>query len=107
MLVMFNALQRFFREDDFRRAHASIAGFDIESSGGQALALAAAQHRRAHQSAGHTIRSAPDVLLATFCIERDYALLPKDRDFLAFEALRGLKGCPVRNVPAKDSRSNP
>ena len=40
---------------------------------------------------GITVRSAIDVLLATFCIDRGYALLHADRDFDAFEALRGLR----------------
>ncbi len=39
-----------------------------------------------------TVRSSIDVLVATFCIERDYALLHRDRDFDAFEDLRGLRG---------------
>ena len=37
------------------------------------------------------MRSAIDVLVATFCIENDYALLHRDRDFDAFEELRGLR----------------
>jgi predicted nucleic acid-binding protein len=32
------------------------------------------------------------VLVASFCIERDYLLLHRDRDFAAFEELRGLRG---------------
>ena len=32
-----------------------------------------------------------DVLVAAFCIERDYALLHRDRDFDAFARLRGLR----------------
>ena len=31
-------------------------------------------------------------MAASFCIERDYALLHRDRDFDAFESLRGLRG---------------
>jgi predicted nucleic acid-binding protein len=31
------------------------------------------------------------VLVAAFCIERDYALLHDDRDFDAFEVHRGLR----------------
>jgi predicted nucleic acid-binding protein len=38
------------------------------------------------------VRSALDVLIATFCIERDYVLLHRDRDFHVFEQLRGLRG---------------
>jgi hypothetical protein len=37
------------------------------------------------------VRSPIDVLVATFCIERDYALLHRDRDYDGFEDLRGLR----------------
>ena len=37
------------------------------------------------------MRRALDVLLATFCIDRGYALLHADRDFDPFESLRGLR----------------
>ena len=38
-----------------------------------------------------TVRSGIDVLVASFCIERDYLLLHRDRDFDAFADLRGLR----------------
>jgi predicted nucleic acid-binding protein len=41
---------------------------------------------------GITVRSGIDVLVATFCIEHDYRLLHRDRDFQAFEEQRGLRG---------------
>lgn len=106
-LVVFEVLRGFRFEAEFRRAHALMAGFDIESTGGPALALAAAQHYRALRSAGYTIRSAPNVLLAAFCIDRDYALLHNDRDFLACESLHGLKGWSPLAAIAADPRSSP
>ena len=51
----------------------------------------ATEHYRSLRSRGHTVRSGIDVLVATFCIERDYALLHDDRDFDAFEQYRGLR----------------
>jgi predicted nucleic acid-binding protein len=33
-----------------------------------------------------------DVLVAAFCIEHNYLLLHRDRDYLAFEQHRGLRG---------------
>ena len=38
------------------------------------------------------MRSGIGVLVATFCLERDHVLLHRDRDFEAFEELRGLRG---------------
>lgn len=40
-------------------------------------------------------------------IDRDYALLHNDGDFLAFEALRGLKGWSAHAAPTNESWSSP
>ena len=63
----------------------------IEEVSGRALVLEAAQHYRSLRVAGITVRSAIDVLIASFCIDRGYALLHRDRDYDAFEQLRGLR----------------
>ena len=51
----------------------------------------AAEHYRILRGHGVTVRSPVDVLLASYCIEHDHALLHNDRDFDPMEALRGLK----------------
>ena len=38
-----------------------------------------------------TVRSSIDVMVAAFCIERDYLLLHSDRDYDAIAAHRGLR----------------
>ena len=91
-LVMFEVLRGFRDERDFRQARLLFESLDIEEAGGEHLALVAAQHFRSLRAVGVTPRSSIDVLLAAFCIERDYALLHCDRDFHAFEELRGLRG---------------
>ncbi len=91
-LVMFEVLRGFRHERDFRQARLLFESLAIEEAGGADLALAAAQHFRTLRAAGITPRSGIDVLVAAFCIENDYALLHRDRDFHAFEALRGLRG---------------
>jgi predicted nucleic acid-binding protein len=91
-LVLFEVLRGFRNERDYRQARLLMESLSIETTGGAELALAAAQHYRSLRALGTTVRSALDVLLATFCIERDYALLHSDRDFDAFEDLRGLRG---------------
>ena len=50
-----------------------------------------AGHQTASAVVCTTVRSAIDVLVASYCIENDYALLHRDRDFDAFEHLRGLR----------------
>ena len=90
-LVLFEVLRGFRHERDFRQARVLLQTLSIEPIGGTEQALAAVDHYRSLRAAGITVYSAIDVLVATFCIERDYALLHRDRDFDAFEDLRGLR----------------
>jgi predicted nucleic acid-binding protein len=90
-LVLFEVLRGFRLEREYRQARSLLESLGVESTGGTALALEAAQHYRALRAAGVTVRSAIDVLLAAFCIENGYSLLHHDRDFDAFETLRGLR----------------
>jgi predicted nucleic acid-binding protein len=91
-LVLFEVLRGFRHEQDLRQARRLLEGLHIESTGGLELALEAAQHYRSLRAQGITVRNGIDVLVATFCIDNDYALLHRDRDFEAFEQLRGLRG---------------
>ena len=90
-LVLFEVMRGFRTEREWRQAQALMLSLDVEASGGTALMLDAAQHYRDLRKAGITVRSGIDVLVAAFCIERDYLLLHRDRDFDAFEDLRGLR----------------
>ena len=90
-LVLFEVLRGFRREREFRQARSLMESLSIEPVGGAAIALEAAQHYRSLRSMGFTVRNGADVLIATFCIENGYTLLHKDRDFDAFEELRGLR----------------
>ena len=90
-LVLFEVLRGFRHERDLRQARALMESLSIEDTGGAEMALAAAHHYRSLRAAGITVRSALDVLVASFCIERDYALLHRDRDFDSFELQRGLR----------------
>ncbi len=90
-LVLFEVLRGFRTEQQYRQALRSLQSLSIEAVGGTDVAVAAAQHYRSLRARGITVRSAIDVLIAAFCIENDYALLHRDRDFDAFEAQRGLR----------------
>ena len=90
-LVLYEVLQGFRSERDYQQAQKLMQTLSIETAGGHETALAAAQHYRSLRGQGITVRSAIDVVVAAFCIERGYALLHRDRDFDAFEQLRGLR----------------
>lgn len=90
-LVLYEVLRGFRHERDFLQAQRLLGGLSVVSTGGPALAQAAAAHYRALRTAGVTVRSAIDVLLASYCIAHDHLLLHADRDFDGFEQLRGLR----------------
>jgi predicted nucleic acid-binding protein len=91
-LVLFEVLRGFREEAAYRQARRLMESLHVEDTASAELALIAAQHYRNLRAQGITVRSAVDVLVASFCIENDYALLHRDRDFHAFEQLRGLRG---------------
>lgn len=91
-LVLFEVLRGFRSEREYRQARALLESLSVEPVGGHALAIEAAQHYRSLRASGITVRSSLDVLIASFCIDRGYTLLHRDRDFDAFERLRGLRG---------------
>lgn len=91
-LVLFEVLRGFRDERDRRQAETLMLSLAVEATGSAGLCLQAAQHYRDLRRVGVTVRSSIDVLVAAFCIERNYLLLHRDRDYLAFERLRGLRG---------------
>ena len=91
-LVLFEVLRGFRDERHQRQARTLLMSLEIVEAGGTALCMQAAQHYRDLRKAGYTVRSGIDVLVASFCIDNDYLLLHRDRDFQAFEELRGLRG---------------
>jgi predicted nucleic acid-binding protein len=91
-LVLFEVLRGFREEADHRQARRLMESLDVRSTGSVELALTAAQHYRRLRVQGITVRSGIDVLVAAFCIENDFALLHRDRDYNAFEQRLGLRG---------------
>ncbi len=90
-LVLFEVLRGFRQPQDFLAARRTLAALPVLGIGGERNAVHAAEHYRILRGHGVTVRSPVDVLLASYCIEHDHALLHNDRDFDPMEALRGLK----------------
>jgi len=89
-LILCEILQGVRHDSDFSRIRSRLLNLDIFDSAGTALALAAAQNYRRLRTKGYTIRTTIDLLVATFCIESDHALLHRDRDYDPFEQHLGL-----------------
>ena len=90
-LVLFEVLRGFRHERAMRQARTLLQTLSVEPCGGEDVALAAAEHYRQLRTRGITVRSSVDVMIAAFCIERDYLLLHGDRDYDGFAAYRGLR----------------
>jgi len=90
-LILCEVLQGIREESTFRYVQREISQFDIFPTGGAGLAIASANNYRRLRSRGSTVRKTIDCMIATFCLNEDYPLLHRDRDFDAFEKHLGLR----------------
>jgi predicted nucleic acid-binding protein len=90
-LILCEVLQGIRDQGTFQRLRDELLKFQIFSSGGTDLAIAAAENYRTLRQRGHTVRKTIDCLIATFCLQGGHSLLHRDRDFDAFEAAFGLQ----------------
>ncbi len=63
------------------RLERRLRRFDVVTMLDDALAVRAAGNYRQLRSRGITVRKTVDMIIGTFCIERDHRLLHDDRDF--------------------------
>ena len=68
-----------------------LLSFEVVTIGGAELALEAADHYRALRRLGLTVRKTIDLLIGTYCIAKDCALLHSDRDFDPMTRYMGLR----------------
>lgn len=90
-LILAEVLQGFSHERDFEQARKLLTALDVIDIGGHEVAVQAARNFRVLRSRGVTVRKTIDTLIATRCIESDYALLYSDRDFDPFVEHLGLR----------------
>ncbi len=90
-LVLAEVLQRFNSDRDFNQARKLLTSLAVVELGGQDIAIQAARNFRILRMHGVTIRKTIDTLIATRCIESDFALLFSDRDFEPFVEHLGLR----------------
>ena len=90
-LILTKVLQGFNSERDFNQARKLLTSLDVVEIGGREIAVQAARHFRALRLLGVTARKTIDTLIATFCIEKNHALLYSDHDFEPFVEHLGLR----------------
>ena len=96
-LVLTEVLQGFNSERDFNQACKLLTSLEVVEIGGQEIAIQAARHFRTLRLLGVTVRKTIDTLIATFCIEKNYALLYSDRDFEPFVERLGMRSAMVQS----------
>lgn len=74
-LILAEVLQGFRLDKDYRTAKELLTSLTIYDLLGKDLAIRAADNYRALRKRGVTVRKTTDAIIATFCIEKDFALL--------------------------------
>jgi len=80
-LILLEVLQGAPDEPRASKIEHLMRAFSIEPMMSEAMAVHAARNFRLLRAHGITVRKTIDMIIATFCIERGYALLHDDRDF--------------------------
>lgn len=90
-LIVAEVLQGFSQEADWETVRKALLKFQVYNLGGLDLALQSAVNQRILRSKGAPLPDAVDCLIATFCIQKNIALLHSDPGFEPFERYLGLK----------------
>ena len=80
-LILTEVLQGFRTVHEFDRARKLLTSLEVVELVGRNIAIQAARNFRTLRASGFTVRKTIDTVIATRCIESDYALLFSDRDF--------------------------
>lgn len=86
-LILCEILQGVQPESVVTQVRSELKRFELFDTGGEDLAVAAAENFRTLRKRGRTVRKTIDCLIATFCLTRGHALLHRDHDFDHFEEL--------------------
>src|SRR5215471_21517524 len=84
-LIVSEVLKGIASDKEFRRVRREFGNFPIYAMVGNHVAIQSAINYRRLRAKGITVRKIIDCWIATFCIERGFPLLHRDRDFDPFE----------------------
>lgn len=90
-IILAEILQGIKEDKDFQKVKDYLLEFPIQRPEGTETYLAAAQVYRDCRKKGKTLRKTIDCIIAALCMEKNLALLHKDRDFDIIEACVRLK----------------
>ena len=83
-LIFLEILQGFRADKDYAQAKNMLLALEQYEMFGHSMVEKCAYNYRFLRKKGITIRKTADVIIATFCIEKQMPLLFSDRDFLPF-----------------------
>ncbi|WP_342597345.1 PIN domain nuclease [Cyanobacterium aponinum UTEX 3222] len=83
-IILTEVLQGFKNDRDYQTAKMLLTSLRVYSLLGVNLAIKNAENYRFLRKKGITTRKTNDVIIATFCIENNIALLFSDKDFKPF-----------------------
>ena len=89
-LIIAELLQGFRDEKNYKIAKQIIDSLEYYDLGGKDIAFKAANNFRTLRKKGITVRKTIDMIIGTFCIENDFALIHNDKDFEPLEKYLGL-----------------
>lgn len=90
-LIYTEVLQGFNSDKDFNTARQLLDTLVFREMVGREIALKSAGNYRFLRRQGITVRKTIDVIIGTYCIESNMALLHADKDFDALETHLGLQ----------------
>jgi hypothetical protein len=89
-VMLCEVLQGMRDDQQLEEVRQVLSRFALFTTGGVALAIAAARNGLMLRRQGRTVRKTMACLIATFCLTHDHPLLHNDRDFDPFEKFLGL-----------------
>ena len=90
-LIALEILQGFKSDADYGAAKELLGALTVYEMLGEAAAYKCADNYRVLRKKGITVRKTADIIIATFCIEKNFPLLFSDRDFIPFVTHLGLR----------------
>lgn len=80
-LILAELLQGFDSDREFQLAKEALDPLECVHLGGKELAVQAASNFRRLRSKGITVRKTVDMLIGSWCVQREISLLHNDKDF--------------------------
>ena len=90
-LILTEVLQGFRKDNEYKKAKEVMSILVCKQMGGYEIAIESSENYRKLRKKGITVRKTIDVIIGTFCINKNISLLHDDKDFEPMVKHLGLK----------------